>query len=281
MKHPITLKSNAKGGAMRCLAPFPREHATAFESVRADSEQFLLQHLWLPLLAFTLLVIVLMLWGGDVWIADRLYAWQGHRWALKSAFITDTAIHLVGRDLSTLAWIGVCAAWLVSRSRETLAQWRRPLGLLALSVLVSTALVAWIKSWSNMDCPWDLLRYGGDRPFVGLLSLRPMGLGRGACFPAGHASAGYSWMALYFFFLAVHPRLRWLGLSAGVAAGLLFGFSQQLRGAHFLSHDAWTAAICWLTSLGMYWLSWSLAGEPSLADAASAPATTATHKVSQ
>jgi membrane-associated PAP2 superfamily phosphatase len=34
--------------------------------------------------------------------------------------------------------------------------------------------------------------------------------------------------------------------------GLLFGFSQQLRGAHFLSHDLWTLAICWGTALGLF-----------------------------
>jgi hypothetical protein len=27
--------------------------------------------------------------------------------------------------------------------------------------------------------------------------------------------------------------------------GLLFGTTQQLRGAHFLSHDIWTFALCW------------------------------------
>ena len=98
-----------------------------------------------------------------------------------------------------------------------------------------------------MDCPWDLLRYGGQRPYVELLHLRPIGLTRGACFPAGHASAGYAWMALYFFFLMARPQWRWWGLAAGAGAGLLFGLSQQLRGAHFLSHDLWTAMICWAT----------------------------------
>lgn len=27
--------------------------------------------------------------------------------------------------------------------------------------------------------------------------------------------------------------------------GLTFGITQQLRGAHFLSHDLWSAALCW------------------------------------
>lgn len=61
-------------------------------------------------------------------------------------------------------------------------------------------------------------------------------------------------MALYFFLLATRPRWRWVGLAVGVSLGVLFGATQQLRGAHFLSHDLWTAVICWACALGGYLL---------------------------
>lgn len=221
---------------------------------RLRDEGFYFAHFWLPLLAFAVLAVGLMLLHGDTWVADRVYAWQGHRWALKNAFVTQTLIHIAGRDLSTAAWLAVAATWVVACLRPGMAALRTPLAYLVLSTLLATGLVAWIKSWSNMDCPWDLLRYGGDRPYIGLLGLRPVGMSRGVCFPAGHSSGGYTWMALYFFFLMVRPRLRWFGLSVGVAAGLLFGISQQLRGAHFLSHDLWTATLCWMSVFGIYLL---------------------------
>lgn len=214
---------------------------------------FLATH-WAPVLLLGALAGVLMAFHGDQWLADRLYGWQGHRWALRSAFVTEDLIHLVGRDLSTAAWLGVLAAWLVARLRPGLSAWRSPLACLLVSTLLATALVAWIKSWSNMDCPWDLTRYGGTREYVGLLALRPVGMPRAACFPGGHASAGYAWLALYFFFLAARPRWRWLGLALGISLGVLFGVTQQLRGAHFLSHDLWTAAISWTSALGVYLL---------------------------
>lgn len=220
-------------------------------AARADA-RFVLLHGWLPLAAFLLLAGFLIWSNGDAWWADRLYAWEGHRWALKSSFATEQLVHRLGRDASALAWVGVAVAWLLARTRPGLARWRGPLARLALSVLLATSFVAWFKSWSNMDCPWDLLRYGGARPYVGLLQLRPVGLSRGACFPAGHASAGYAWMALYFFFLSVRPRWRWWGLAVGAGSGVLFGLSQQLRGAHFLSHDLWTAAICWAIAFATY-----------------------------
>ncbi len=212
---------------------------------------FLAAH-WVPALVLAMSAGLLMALHGDQWLADRLYAWQGHRWALRSTFVAEGLIHLVGRDLSAAAWLGVLAAWVAARLRPGLSAWRTPLASLLVSTLLATLLVSWIKSWSNMDCPWDLARYGGTRDYIGLLSLRPVGMPRAACFPAGHASAGYAWTALYFFFLATRPRWRWLGLAVGISLGVLFGAVQQLRGAHFLSHDLWTAAICWASALGGY-----------------------------
>jgi membrane-associated PAP2 superfamily phosphatase len=37
-----------------------------------------------------------------------------------------------------------------------------------------------------------------------------------------------------------------------LSVGLIFGISQQLRGAHFISHDLWTLAICWFFSLTIF-----------------------------
>jgi membrane-associated PAP2 superfamily phosphatase len=210
-------------------------------------------HLAVPLLAFVALNLLLLGLGGDRWVADRLYALQGHAWALQHAFVTDGLIHVGGKRLSVLAWLAVAGAWGLSFRMDSWRPWRAPLGRLALSVLVATTLVALLKGQTHMDCPWDLVRYGGDRPFVGLFQPRPPGLPDGRCFPAGHASAGYAWVALYFFFAATRPRLRRAGLAFGLVLGGLFGLSQQLRGAHFLSHDLWTVAICWSTAVACHW----------------------------
>jgi hypothetical protein len=75
-----------------------------------------------------------------------------------------------------------------------------------LAVLISTITVTVIKSLTHMDCPWDLVRYGGGKPFIGLFQARPVGMGKAtACFPAGHASGGYAWLSLYFFLCSRLP----------------------------------------------------------------------------
>nr|NOY04394.1 phosphoesterase [Gammaproteobacteria bacterium] len=37
-------------------------------------------------------------------------------------------------------------------------------------------------------------------------------------------------------------------------AGSLLGVGRMLQGAHFLSHNVWTAVFCWLIGLGSYYL---------------------------
>ncbi|KAF1690284.1 hypothetical protein CSC64_11565 [Pseudoxanthomonas koreensis] len=230
--------------------------------------------LWLHLLVPVAVLGALLAWavgGGDQLLADRIYAWGGHGWPLRRAWLTDTVIHVHGRNLNAAAWLVLAMAWSGAMASRAWRPWRRPLGYLLLATLLSCLVVAWTKSWTNMDCPWDLARYGGQRQFVGLFELRPLGMSRGRCFPSGHASAGYAWLALYFFLMAVAPRWRWIGLAAGIAGGLVFGISQQLRGAHFLSHDIVTAGVCWSIALGLYaTMLWP--GQPAVQDAAAGDA---------
>jgi membrane-associated PAP2 superfamily phosphatase len=216
--------------------------------------RFYSQHLWMPLTIFAGLSWVLMGLHGDLWLADRLYAMEGHAWNLQTGYITQDLLHATGRQISKDLWFTLALMVGISLLVRQAKQWRRPLLYLLLATALSTAAVGLLKRWTNMDCPWDLLRYGGDKLYYGLFMHRPSILGHAKCFPAGHASAGYAWIALYFFFLSTRPRWRWWGLGFALGLGALFGVAQQLRGAHFLSHDLWTLMICWLIALTLYLL---------------------------
>ncbi len=210
----------------------------------------LLTHLWLPLLALLLLSYWLMVRGGDQALADALYRAQGGHWRWQDAWLTEHLLHRGGRLASVIAGLLVAVA-AVRAWRGPGRAWRWPLTTLAASLALSTAAVSRLKAWTHVDCPWDLLRYGGDRPLLGLLEARHAGDVAG-CFPAGHASAGYAWIALYFFARTTRPQWRRVGLAIGLLAGMLFGFCQQLRGAHFLSHDMWSLAVCWGMALALF-----------------------------
>lgn len=103
-----------------------------------------------------------------------------------------------------------------------------------------------LKSQSIHHCPWDLQRYGGYAPYLRLFDSLPDGVKAGHCFPAGHASSGL-WLAAFFvFWLPSRPRMACFMFMVGLLPGLMLGWVQQLRGAHFLTHTLWSA---WIASL--------------------------------
>lgn len=189
--------------------------------------------------------------GGDAWWADHLYAWQGGAWAARDAWWSAELLHVGGRRFSIGCWMLAALACSLTWTRYLPRAWRRPLGYVLVTVPLATLLVAYLKTRTGIDCPWDLQRYGGTHPWLSPFEARPVSFGPAACFPAAHAAAGYAWVALYFACAAAGPSLRdWrrLGLAFGLALGLVFGAVQQLRGAHFLSHDLWALTLCWLVA---------------------------------
>ncbi|MBC7945755.1 MAG: phosphatase PAP2 family protein [Burkholderiales bacterium] len=109
-----------------------------------------------------------------------------------------------------------------------------------------------LKAISNKHCPYDLERYGGFAPYVGLLETPAPGIQAGRCFPGGHASGGFSLMAAFFIWRRRRPQRAYLVLAATFACGFVLGFGRILQGAHFLSHNLCTAWVCWLVAIGLY-----------------------------
>jgi len=222
------------------------------KSLLMNNRLFWQKHLIVPLLTFLLLAGLFEQSRVDLIIADWLYQSEGGQWALRHNFLFSNILHRDAAQLVKALALLIFSLAVASHWVATLKPYRRALWYLALSMPISALLVSMGKNLTHVNCPWDLLRYGGEQPYLKLFELRIESQNPGRCFPAGHASGGYTLMALYFFFLQIKPGLRFHGLGIGIACGLLFGFTQQLRGAHFLSHDLWTLAICWFNSLVWY-----------------------------
>ena len=118
---------------------------------------------------------------------------------------------------------------------------------LAVSALVALFVVSSLKSLSATSCPWDLAEFGGVARYASHWALGIVDGGGGRCFPAGHASAGFAFLGGYFALRRRQPRAARLWLAASLAAGLVLGGAQQVRGAHFMSHTLWTGWLCWTT----------------------------------
>lgn len=173
------------------------------------------------------------------------------RWGLRDAWITKALVHDGGRVFVAMFACAVAGCGVASLFMVRIAHWRRGLWYLLGSAMVSALAVAALKELTHIACPWDLTRYGGTYPYVRNFSAQPDAFS-GACFPAGHASAAYAWLGAYYVAYEYAPRCKGWALSLVLGAGVLFGFDQQLRGAHFLSHDLWTLAICWSCATILY-----------------------------
>lgn len=214
---------------------------------------FYWRHLRTPLLLFALIAPLLALTSIDTAVAHALFFDDAHsRWVGGSSWWTNELIHRDGgwliRSLVAFATVLWASTWL----RPELRELRRPSLYFIVSVALSVGLVGLLKSLTNVDCPRDLTEFGGAFPFFHLFQHRPEALRHARCFPAAHASAGYALLALYFTLRERSRRAAWIGLASGLVLGLIFGLAQQSRGAHFVSHDVWSAMLVWTVSLSLY-----------------------------
>ena len=150
------------------------------------------------------------------------FPWKDNRWL-------DLINHRLLKDIVIVIGVALLLAGLIRRQ----PRW----------VLVAT---------SAHSCPWDLVQFGGKAFSYPLLGAVPMESGPGRCFPGGHASSGFSLMALFFLYWPTRPRMAWLCWGGAIALGLVMGYGQMMRGAHFLSHNLWSGWWVWLAQLLVY-----------------------------
>lgn len=192
--------------------------------------------------------VALVLWDLtplDIALAQALSGPGG--FPLRNHWALTRVLHEGGRLI----------AWLLASALVLGIAWPfgvlRRLGMeariqLAVTTVVASFCISALKWFSLTSCPWDLSAFGGWARYASHWSAVADG-GSGHCFPAGHASAGFAFIGGFFVFRYHSPRIARLWLLCAVGGGLVLGFAQQARGAHFMSHTLWTAFICWVMAL--------------------------------
>lgn len=206
-----------------------------------------------PLVLGAAALFLLAMFDGDRRIASTLFfdASVGQWWG-QGSFWMEEFLHTGGRNAMRLIAIAALGLWLASFRAHRLAPHRRSLGYLAVCFALVPLLVGGLKSVTGVDCPWDLVGFGGDRPYVEWYADRPDGLPHAACFPGAHSSSAFALFALYFLWRVSQPLWANGALGATLLVGGLFSVAQQSRGAHFLSHDVASAMIAWAMCAGLY-----------------------------
>ena len=204
----------------------------------------------LVLSALTLgaVLLVFEIWPLDLWLQDALFNTQQQTWLLDRHDARLRALFYTGpKILLWLIFFGFVVALLRGRRSTALCVQRRGQWIVVLSLLLVPGIITGMKSLTNVACPADLQRYGGDLPVVGLFDAYPTTqrpAKRQHCFPAGHASGGYALLSLYY--LGSDRRRRRQYLLLGLTAGTAMGAYKMLIGHHFLSHTLSSALLSWL-----------------------------------
>ena len=184
----------------------------------------------------------------DLLVQDLFFSFDTGRWLvdadnplLRLIFYSGMKKAIIG--VGVLAIIGI----VLSFFREKMRPWRQGLVVFILSLALVPLLVAGSKQFTNVYCPSQIQRYDGVYPYVKIFENYPEDFHprhRGKCFPAGHATGGFAFMALFFVFKK--RRARILGWASGFFLGWTMGLYQMFKGAHYLSHTVATMLLAWI-----------------------------------
>ncbi len=190
--------------------------------------------------------------GLDLALVSPFYSFPLHTWPLKAHWLTSQLLHKDGRLLVDLMALLIFIVFVLSFFVERFKSYRKGAGYLLVASLLGPALVAIGKDATHIYSPWDLQLFNGTQPYIRLFDHVPEGARVGHAFPAGHSSSGFALFSLFFLAKEYKPHLQIHALLVTLLIGFSFGLAQQMRGAHFLSHDLFSLAICWISALFMY-----------------------------
>ena len=169
---------------------------------------------------------------------------------LREQWWLETVLHNAVRQLALVAFVGL---WVMVWHPVGVFRSYQRMERLEMVVGVTFALltISGMKRFSLTSCPWDLQSFGGLATYVSHWQWGVKDGGSGGCFPGGHASSAFAFVALVLPGLtrgrgSAQHRLAMRLLIGVVLAGLVLGGVQTLRGAHYPSHTLWTGWICWV-----------------------------------
>ncbi|CAK15474.1 phosphatase PAP2 family protein [Pseudomonas entomophila] len=236
--------------------------------------RFYLNNLGLPLLLSALVFMLFDLTSLDRWLSNLLldpatgqFVFQHNAWFEKA---THKWPRILPDWTGELAVIGLLLSLLwpllrryapATRAVEGIrvapllrftADHRRDFLYVVVAFALCTGVIHYLKSHTGVYCPVETTLYGGSEAHLEWYQqftwLDKAGPGR--CWPGGHASSGFTLLALYFVALRHRwPHARKL-LLAILVVGFIYGTTRVLQGWHYMSHTFWAGIFVWLTSWG-------------------------------
>ena len=165
---------------------------------------------------YYILIITLALLGASLWLiqateVDReiqkyFFDSQAKAWLIdKNEPVKKFFFHKFPKIFLGIIITGllVCLFLGFKRKSEPFFKNRHKILLIFLGLTLIPLTVGNIKKFTNIYCPSQLEDYGGNYPYVKIFDSYPQNFyqnKRGQCFPAGHATAGFALLILFFAF---------------------------------------------------------------------------------
>lgn len=205
--------------------------------------------------AVGLLVVAFLIFeytGLDLAVQDQFYNFEQKAWVVDGEseaprlwFYDGPKMVIILLGLGVLGLALSPAKWREKMPFKRIG--RRHLWIAFLTIGTVPAVIGQLKASTNIFCPSEIERYGGDMPYVRVVEDYPEDNypdRRGRCFPAGHASGGFALVGLLG--LALSRRGQRLGLALAMTFGWSMGLYQMLKGSHYLGHTVITMLIAWI-----------------------------------
>jgi lipid A 4'-phosphatase len=204
-------------------------------------------------LQFIALVIVSALCAA--WDLDRsvsaLFYDPARKWFMGNNWLWSK-LYQYGTIPGAILAMGCLAGWLATFFRHRLASWR-PYFLL---VVLTTVIAAGVLVNGVLKPYWGRPRPNQTTDFGGYYAYRnvfPPGIpGKGASFPCGHCTIGFTFLSLYF----AKRRSRAVaygGAAAGALLGGLLSAARIINGAHFLTDAIWSLGIVTISAVLLHY----------------------------
>ncbi len=124
----------------------------------------------------------------------------------------------------------------------------REVGYLLITIIMVPTVIATLKSVTHISCPNTLSLFNGDLPYLNLwqsiVAMTPA-----KCFPAAHASAGFSLYGLAF--LPTLQKHRYKIFVIVTVVGWTMGLYKMMFGDHFFSHTLVSMLLAWTLACGL------------------------------
>jgi membrane-associated PAP2 superfamily phosphatase len=187
----------------------------------------------------------------DILVQNYFFNFDTDSWILNSNEPISKFIFYDGikKLLILFAFLILCSL-IFFRKKEIIKTYKKGLIIVLLSAIMIPLIVGSLKTVTNMPCPKNIIYFKSSYPNIKLFDSYPKNFvqeKRIKCWPAGHASAGFALLSLFFLFKKRRNQIY--ALIFALSVGWSMGIYKMLIGDHFLSHTIITMIIAWLVVL--------------------------------